>query len=71
MDNGELYKSRLERQKREEAERLAAIERDNTPYDPGNMEGRMPMACGVIVAFLFAGAVITAAWLVVKLFRGG
>lgn len=70
MDNGELYKNRIERQKREEAERQAAIKRD-TPYDSNDMQSRMPLACGVIVATLFAGAIVAVFWLLMKLFMGG
>lgn len=65
------YKTRLEKEKRLEAERQAAIERDNEPYDPDSMQGRMPLSCGLIVAMLFVGAIIAVCWLVVKVIKGG
>lgn len=64
------YKKRLEREKLQEAKRQEAIQRD-TPYDPDDMKSRMPLSCGLIVATLFAGAVIAVFWLLLKLFRGG
>ena len=70
MDEGSLYKERIEKGKREQLEREKALARDAAGYDPKKLKSRMPWGCGFLAALIVATFIFAGIWSLVRFARG-
>lgn len=61
----DAYQRRLAEWEKKERERKAAMG-ESTPYDPINMESRVPLGCTMLII----SGIIFLCWLVWRYFRG-